>query len=171
MTEGVGPKRPAGRRGFGRRVTPSAGLLVLPVLVAAGACRRGAPAADAGSPTRRDTVSRARLDSLRRLVEAEIGDAGASAPSACRVIALGAKPCGGPRAYLPYSIEATDSARLAALARTYDSLDARRNAEQGLLSDCGLVVAPEVGLAGGRCVARPARPERLRAPIRRDGSS
>lgn len=156
MTDG----RSRGRRRDGRRSHPRAIVAILAVSAAlvAAACGGGAPAADAGSPPPRDTVSRRTLDSLRLAVEEAIGGAEASSPSACRVVALGAKPCGGPRAYLPYSTEATDSAGLAELVRRYDALDARHNAEQGLLSDCSLVIPPAVTLSGGRCMALPGRP-------------
>jgi len=67
---------------------------------------------------------------------------------------LGVRPCGGPRAYLAYSLAQTDSAELAALLAIYERLDRERNETQGLMSTCEMMVPPTLALEGGRCVTR-----------------
>ena len=95
------------------------------------------------------------LDALRVEIDEEIGEAEASDVAACRTLPLGAKPCGGPWEFLVYSVEASDSTRLAELAAEYDSLDAERNRACELVSDCMMLMPPDVALDGGRCVAAP----------------
>lgn len=94
------------------------------------------------------------LDSLRVAIQQTIGEA-AEAPASCRLIAFGAKPCGGPWQYLPYSIEATDSVTLANLVDEYNSAEAKLNQQQGRISDCSVVQRPELVLEGGQCSTRP----------------
>ena len=91
------------------------------------------------------------LDSLRAIVLQLIGEPMATSVAQCRLIALGAKPCGGPRAHLVYSMEATDSTRLARAVALYTSEDARLNQELGRTSDCRLVTPPQITFAAGRC--------------------
>ena len=91
------------------------------------------------------------LDSLRSRILELIGEPVASGMSQCRLIAFGAKPCGGPRAYLVYSTEATDSTLLARAVALYTSEDARLNQELGRASDCRLVTPPQITFAAGRC--------------------
>ena len=95
------------------------------------------------------------LGALRAAVEAEIGGAEATDVAACRTLPFGDKPCGGPWTFLVYSTEASDSTRLAELAAEYDRADAERNRACELVSDCAMVVPPEVALVDGRCVAAP----------------
>jgi hypothetical protein len=66
---------------------------------------------------------------------------------------LGAKPCGGPRAYLVYCKATTDEA---ALMRALDELkrtEEEYNRAAGLISDCALAAPPEVRLEGQICTA------------------
>ena len=91
------------------------------------------------------------LDSLRSRILELIGEPVASGISQCRLTAFGAKPCGGPRTYLVYSLEATDSTRLARAVAMYTTEDARLNQELGRASDCGLVTPPQITFVAGQC--------------------
>ena len=91
------------------------------------------------------------LDSLRAAVLQLVGEPMATSIGQCRLIAFGAKPCGGPRAYLVYSIAVTDSIDLARVVEAYTSEDARLNRELGLASDCGLVAPPQITFTAGQC--------------------
>jgi hypothetical protein len=104
----------------------------------------------AAVPERRDSLT---SDSLRQSIARQIGTATCSSPAVCRTQALGSKPCGGPRQYLVYSLTVTDSARLAADAARYSEAEARMNREKGLMSDCSMLVPPQVGCVSGRCAA------------------
>ena len=93
------------------------------------------------------------LQNLRAEINAEIGEAEASSAVACRVLPLGAKPCGGPWSYLVYSAEASDPERLEALAADYHRVDDERNRACELASNCMMEPEPTPVLEGGRCVA------------------
>ncbi len=95
-------------------------------------------------------------DDLAKL-EAEIleliGEATASEVKFCKTIAFGSKPCGGPWRYLVYSTQTTDTTLLRDKVDRYNRLQAQRNSEQGLISDCSLPIEPPTGIVDGRCVA------------------
>lgn len=82
-----------------------------------------------------------------------IGEAAATEAGFCQTIAFGSKPCGGPWRYLVYSTQSTDSTLLRSKVERYNRLQAERNRELGLVSDCALVVRPETDLVDGRCGA------------------
>lgn len=92
------------------------------------------------------------LDALLNEINLEIGDAGASSVSMCRVLPLGHKPCGGPAGYVVFSAEASDEARLQQLTTAYTRAQRARNEALGLMSDCSVMVEPEPALVDGRCV-------------------
>lgn len=101
--------------------------------------------------TSRPTAESQSLDSLRATVMRLIGEPVATSIAQCRLTSFGAKPCGGPRTYLVYSTEATDSTELARAVAMYTSEDARLNQELGRASDCRLVMPPQMTFAAGRC--------------------
>jgi hypothetical protein len=101
-------------------------------------------------------------DTLRESIARQVGTATCSSPAVCRALPLGSKPCGGPRRYLVYSLEVTDSARLAADAARYSQTEAQRNREKGLVSDCSMLMEPQVSCVSRRCVA--IQTERSRQP-------
>ena len=92
-------------------------------------------------------------DTLRESIVQQVGTAACSSAAVCRTLPLGSKPCGGPRQYLVYSLAVTDSARLAADAARYNQAEAQRNRETGLVSDCSMLIAPQVNCVSRRCVA------------------
>jgi hypothetical protein len=92
-------------------------------------------------------------EGLRESIARQVGSATCSSPAVCRAIAMGAKPCGGPRRYLVYSVEATDSARLARDVAQFTEAEVRMNKEKGMMSDCSMVVRPQVSCVSGRCAA------------------
>ncbi len=118
-----------------------AGCMVI-AAVACGPSQRNGGDTDPESPP---------LDSLRANVLQHIGEPTATSIGQCRLTAIGAKPCGGPRAYLVYSIEATDSLDLARVVEAFTSEDARMNRVLGLASDCGLVSPPQITFTAGQC--------------------
>lgn len=99
---------------------------------------------------RRDTLN---LDAMRESIAGQVGDAPCSSPAVCRTLAMGAKPCGGPREYLVYSVSFSDSARLATEVARYNQADVLINKEKRLMSDCSVVPRPGVSCLSRRCVA------------------
>jgi len=96
--------------------------------------------------------AREALASLRAEIETIVGLSGPL--STCRSIALGAKPCGGPRQYLVYSTAQTDEVLLVEKVAEYNARDADTNARYGGVSDCMLVVKPPLGLRDGQCAVQ-----------------
>ncbi len=91
------------------------------------------------------------LAALQASISDLVGRAPAAHVSACKTIAFGSKPCGGPWTYLVYSSEYTDEAELHQLIDTYNRLQDRINRDTGLASDCALAIEPEVELVNGFC--------------------
>jgi hypothetical protein len=91
------------------------------------------------------------LDSLRATVLRLIDEPLATRIGQCRLTAFGAKPCGGPRGFLVYSMEATDSTDLARAVALYTAEDDRLNRALGLASDCALVERPRITFTAGQC--------------------
>jgi len=104
-----------------------------------------------GENTRTTAEVRADLDLTWAAVVSEVGTPLADSIHQCAAIALGAKPCGGPSRYVVYSRQVSDEARLRMLAQRYTELEREWNAATDAISDCSLVVAPTVTLAGGQC--------------------
>ncbi|MDT0633076.1 hypothetical protein RQM47_09675 [Rubrivirga sp. S365] len=95
------------------------------------------------------------LDDRARLVadlDRLIGAAEADAPGACRVVAVGAKACGGPADYRVYST-AADAEAVERVAAEITTLDEDANRRFELISDCSVPPEPRPALVGGRCVA------------------
>lgn len=86
--------------------------------VACGPSRQNAANAEPANPP---------LDSLRATVLRLIDEPLATSIGQCRLTAFGAKPCGGPRGFLVYSMEATDSTDLARAVAVYAAEDDRVN--------------------------------------------
>ena len=93
----------------------------------------------------------AELNTLEKRIEDMIGEAPAQSPDACKTIAFGSKPCGGPWRYLVYSSEFTDETELVALVNRYNQAQDRLNRENGLFSDCSIAIRPDVTLNDGFC--------------------
>ena len=97
------------------------------------------------------------MQQLRLALDVAVGQPTATALNRCRAIALGVKPCGGPREYLIYSIEVTEPRTLHDLVEEYNRCDHDRNQRLGLMSDCEYVAEPTLALNNGMCEASPPR--------------
>lgn len=108
----------------------------------------------AGTPGGASPVTKERITELEQQAKAIASVEGCSADGECRAAPVGAKPCGGPRYYIPYCARTTDSTAL------YRALDALRTAEEefnraeGLMGTCEYVETPTVAARGGRCVVQ-----------------
>jgi hypothetical protein len=121
------------------------GLLAgLAVLVMASACAAKPPAQ---APSASST--------LMEKIRAEVGDAACDGPQDCRSIAIGAKPCGGPDAYLAWSGKRSDGQRLRALVEQYAAARKEENQRAGANSTCVFETNPGVSCLNARCSLRP----------------
>ncbi|HEY6132947.1 MAG TPA: hypothetical protein VIW70_03120 [Rubrivivax sp.] len=75
-------------------------------------------------------------------VRALIGDAACSTDAHCATIAVGAKACGGPEAYLAWSTERSDGRQLEAAAATYNASRLETVVRGGRVSNCALTIDP-----------------------------
>ena len=97
-----------------------------------------------------------------------IGDAACDSDAQCRTIPIGAKACGGPEAYLAWSLARTDERALRAEADRHAKAARLDAAAKGMASNCAVVVDPGAYCAlaepaASTASAGPARVCRLRS--------
>ena len=95
--------------------------------------------------------NRADLDKLKKEIDREIGRPSAKRLTQCKVIAFGAKPCGGPTTYLVYSSLQTKENKLKRLVGQYNSLQDKINKETDAISDCLFLEEPKPTIQNGMC--------------------
>lgn len=141
-----------------RPAPPLLPALALGVAALAGGCSTSqAPAPDDAPPAQADTTEagyQARLEGIRETLEAAVGESRATSVEQCRVVPVGAKPCGGPWYYVAHSTSDGEPEEVAALAAEYTRVQEEMNQRFGLASTCEYVEPPQPALEGGRCVAR-----------------
>jgi hypothetical protein len=118
------------------------------------ACAAPPPAAPA-APAAKPAGSSAELMAQ---VRAEIGAANCTSTAQCRAVAVGAKACGGPEAYLAWSITTSREDRLMAAAAAQAEARRRENEQSGRMSDCMMLAEPAARCVAGRCVLDAASP-------------
>lgn len=91
------------------------------------------------------------MNQLLRDIRAAAADPRATELASCQLQPIGAKPCGGPEAYILYSAETADVERLETLAQRYTELARIRNERESLVSDCAVLERPQVNLRSGVC--------------------
>lgn len=87
-------------------------------------------------------------DQAKALAKAD----GCSSAAQCRTAPVGSRACGGPRYYIVYCAQSTDSA---ALFRKLDAVAAAEreyNSRYQLVSTCEFRMPPNVGLVAGSCL-------------------
>jgi secreted trypsin-like serine protease len=98
--------------------------------------------------------NRADLNKLKKEIDREIGKPRARRINQCRVIAFGAKACGGPKTYLVYSSLQTNENKLKRLVGQYNSLEDKINKETDAISDCMFIEEPKPTIQNGMCKIR-----------------
>jgi len=88
-----------------------------------------------------------------------IGDAACSDASQCRTLPVGARACGGPEAYLPYSTANLSEPALQALAARYKSEREAQNAASGMMSNCRFIPDPGAVCRAGTCQLGTGEPQ------------
>jgi hypothetical protein len=132
------------------RLVACAALLLLAGCANADKAAYAAYAAAAATPAATEPLA---------AVRALIGDAACSTDAQCRTVAVGAKACGGPEAYLAWSTQRSDAQKLEAAAASYNSSRLEMVARSGRMSNCALTVDPGAWCApagtGRACQLRP----------------
>ena len=96
----------------------------------------------------------AQIVELENQAKALLKTEGCSAAAQCRTAAVGSRACGGPRYYLVYCTQTTDSA---ALFRKLDAVavaEREYNTRYQQVSTCEFRMPPTVALSGGSCQAQ-----------------
>ncbi len=69
----------------------------------------------------------------------------------CKVIGVGARPCGGPDQYLIYSTLHTDEKMLSYTNERYQKLKKQQNEKLGLMSTCQMLMPPASACVAKKC--------------------
>jgi len=96
-------------------------------------------------------------DTLAR-IRALIGAAACTDNAQCHTLAIGARPCGGPQAYLPWSSAQTDGAALAVLGERFKKEREASIAASGEMSTCQFLPDPGASCRAGTCQLNPLSP-------------
>lgn len=89
-------------------------------------------------------------DQAKALVKAD----GCSSAAQCRTAPVGSRACGGPRYYLVYCSQTTDSAALFQKLDAVASAERAYNQRYNIASTCEFRMPPTVALSGGSCQAQ-----------------
>jgi hypothetical protein len=127
--------------------------LFLILFLGCAACSASGPVAPpAPPPPAKAEDAPAMLIRLRTMV----GRAACAATAQCKTLAVGARACGGPEGYLPYSTAVTPSAPLEALALRHAEKRRAEVAASGQLSTCNITPDPGAVCVAGTCQLRNA---------------
>jgi hypothetical protein len=132
--------------------------LILLLLVGCTACSTGAAprapaAAVSASPVTQQAAQASgegQGDTLAR-IRAMAGTPSCSDDSQCHTLALGARACGGPESYLPWSSARTSQAGIEALGERYKEERRAANAASGAMSTCQFMPDPGAVCRAGTC--------------------
>jgi hypothetical protein len=84
-------------------------------------------------------------------IRALIGNAACNESAQCRTVPIGARGCGGPEMYLPWSTVQTKPDALQALAERYKAERQAQIQARGEVSDCRFAVDPGAVCRAGVC--------------------
>lgn len=90
---------------------------------------------------------------FQQQIQAAIADKSCSSDADCALVEVGAKPCGGPETYEPYSKPNVDEARLQELAAAYKKERQDYFKENQIMGICVVTPKPHVSCANNQCVA------------------
>jgi hypothetical protein len=96
------------------------------------------------------------VPALLAQMRAMVGTAACTDTAQCKTVAVGARSCGGPEAYLAYSAAATPEEPLRALAARYAEQRRAEHAKSGEMSTCQFVPDPGAVCQAGACLLRTA---------------
>lgn len=137
MAQTLRDRDPVGLGGAGIASRTRVTLLGLAALVLSAGCG----GSDAGDRAQAAALG-ARIDVIEAQLRVQIGPAACTVDSDCRALPIGARACGGPDRFLPYSVRGTDEAALARLAADHTRLSADLLREQGSMGACVVAETP-----------------------------
>ncbi|MFD1816109.1 hypothetical protein ACFSDG_01015 [Pseudarcicella hirudinis] len=72
----------------------------------------------------------------------------------CKVIAMGAKACGGPSSFLIYSVSKVDEKVLTDKVKAYSDFEKVINERYNRISNCAMIAIPQVDCVNGICTQK-----------------
>lgn len=127
--------------------------LILLILAGCAACTTAAapdPSNTQQAPQARTAPADGPSDTLAR-IRALVGTPSCSSDAQCHTLALGARACGGPDSYLPWSSEKTAQAEIQALGERYKEERRAANQATGAISTCQFLMDPGAVCRAGTC--------------------
>ena len=128
----------------------AAGLLLL----VTSACASPPPSAPPAAPAA--ATAPAAASSLWQQIQAATANPVCDNDSQCHTIGVGAKACGGPQSYLPWSSKQDDGATLKQLVERHAAVLRAQDAREAMMSTCSVVADPGASCRANRCVLNPA---------------
>lgn len=119
---------------------------LLPARAAAAVLLACAASACGSAPAATDSAG------LLHQIQAQAADLACDTSQQCHALPVGAKACGGPESYLPWSSKRQDGSALRELAARHAALRRADNAKSGMLSNCLALPEPGASCQAGRCV-------------------
>ena len=92
---------------------------------------------------------------LKSAIDSQIGEANCGKDDDCKVLPIGANPCGGPESYAAYSLVETDVETLKTLAEKYKAVRKALNAKTGAVGACIVIPEPQVQCKNRHCKTIP----------------
>ena len=77
---------------------------------------------------------------------------GCTSSADCGLLPMGAKPCGGPEAYIAYSKNNSDEAKLQKMAQSYKESRQKYNEENQMMGTCVVTPKPRVSCVRNQCM-------------------
>jgi hypothetical protein len=115
-------------------------------------CQAQPPAQNAGSEGGQQAEA-----ALLVRIRGEIGEARCDSDAQCRTLALGEKACGGPAGYLAWSGSDARGKKLEAWSAELATLQRKRAAASGMMSNCQFLPDPGAVCEQHRCTLRTTR--------------
>jgi hypothetical protein len=134
------------------------------IFAVAAACSQGAPSPLPAGPgggriifTGDQKADWAQIVELENQAKVLLKTNGCSSAAQCRTAPVGSRACGGPRYYLVYCSQTTDSAALFQKLDDVAQAEREYNTRYNMVSTCEFRMPPAVALSGGSCQAQPAQ--------------
>ena len=104
-----------------------------------------------GNTSKDNNEIKSQMDNLASKTQNLIGSASCTTDQQCHSIGFGEKPCGGFYEYKIYSDLNTDVPQLKTLIGKYNSLSEEWNRQSGAISDCMMLIQPELSCKDQTC--------------------
>ncbi len=92
-----------------------------------------------------------KITTLKAEIDSVIGSANCSSSKQCRALPMGAKACGGPLRYMPYSTKNTNSKKSLELSAQHQQQSNELNQLTSAISNCMMVMQPTFICRDNRC--------------------